>query len=407
VAITIITMQDVIDHLVDVAYGNVGDKGLRLFKRAARMGYRELREIHDWRYFLREFVVKFDTATEGTTGVTIAYDHTGGSSERLVTISGTTFPTWLASYPRHGRIDIAGDVFEVDQYLTTTTCTLREGINPGADVNSTTDWKLYRGTYPLDDDFGGMFDLVEQSNPCAHFYIEPEEWHAQERAFNIGGEPFAWTVMADPDREGGFVIRVVGYPTSADLLSFIYRSRGTDPAIAGDETKASAGTVELTSGSATVAGTSTTFDSTMVGAVLRVSSTATAPTGPEGTNPFAEQGIIRAVASTTSLSLRKNASQSLAAGKAYVISSLLDCEPGAMLNALFMAAEYHLSALLQEDTKIAGKRARFLEAVRLAMSQDSKLKMMRVSGQGYGYSMAMGDGMMFGNPNEYEFGDNL
>jgi hypothetical protein len=77
--------------------------------------------IHNSRYLL-----------EYSTG-TIAYDHTGGTFERMVTLTGGSFPTLLAT---NGAIQIAGTWYTIAAWVNGTTLQLNSGAgnNPGADV---------------------------------------------------------------------------------------------------------------------------------------------------------------------------------------------------------------------------------------------------------------------------------
>lgn len=84
------------------------------------------------------------TATTYNTG-TVSYDHTGGSSERLVTLSGGSFPAWVDT---DAAITIAGVRYPIASVLSSTTLTLNAASstntvnNPGADVGSTSNWSV-------------------------------------------------------------------------------------------------------------------------------------------------------------------------------------------------------------------------------------------------------------------------
>jgi len=395
--IALVTFNDIIEHLTDVKFGGVGSEQLRVLKRAVRQGVRQLVEYHDWRYYLYEHKLPLDVAVESTTA-TATYDHTGGTNEREVTISDTLVPSWLSDNPRHGRFSLASEIYAVDTYVSTTVFTLDDQINPRADVAATTDWTLYRNTYPLPDDFNGANHIKERNNPWSYAYVEPDDWHTYEQGYgNIGG-PFYWTIMQDPDRPGGWVVRTVGYPTEADYISLLYQKKATDPTLTGQETKASVGTV-TTNGTTTVTGSSTTFDSTMVGSVLRLGDASNGPTSPEGTNPAAQEHIIKAVASATSLTL-VDAAPTLA-GVKYTISSHLDIEHGAMENALLRSCEHMLAVMIADPATIADRQRQFFMAANDAKKSDSKLTMPRQSGSGYGPSRSL-----LGNVDGYNFGSN-
>ena len=68
-----------------------------------------------------------------TTGA-VVYDHTGGASERLLTLSGSgaAYPSWAGS----AKVRIGSTTYDVDSRLSDTTLTLSSSSNPGTDVGS-------------------------------------------------------------------------------------------------------------------------------------------------------------------------------------------------------------------------------------------------------------------------------
>ena len=85
-----------------------------------------------------------------------------------------------------------------------------------------------------------------------------------------------------------------------------------------------------------------------------------------------------------------------------VVSSLIDVEPGAMINALLRACEYELAVIGNDPSKSAAKYAVFVNAVKLAQAHDGKLQMQRVSGEDYGPSPSY-----LPASDSYDFGDTI
>lgn len=367
---SVVTYHDMIEHLSDYRGGTSSDTGLSTIKRAIRQAYRELMDIHDWRYCLREHQVTLEASYN--TG-TISYDHTGGANERLVTLVAGTMPANAAQY----RLKIGNDIYPVDQRLSDTTFTLVEDLNPGIDLASTSDWIAYRNTYSLPADFISMDHPIDRTNWWSMQYISPSEWSGDE-LFGFSGQPFNWTIMADPDIDGGHAIRVVGYPGDRRRMVFIYRRTGFEPIVSGLETEHTVGTVSLTAATSAVVGNGTSFSDEMIDTYLRVSKNANEPTSVEGDNISSEQYKVRSVTDATNLTLFTNAAASVS-NRGYLVSDYLDMDRP-MVNAMRRGAEWQLESMTGKPTYAAAKYSEFLLAVRLAKESDDKANIQRSAG---------------------------
>jgi hypothetical protein len=117
--------------------------------------------MHRWSVYEAEYFLRVEAAY--STG-TIAYDHTGGVVERLVTLTDGTWPDEV----QHYRIVIDGDHYPIERRVSDTTLTLQPSENPGADVAAGTSYQVYRQSYPLPIGFvtlGQVFDLPTTA-PC-------------------------------------------------------------------------------------------------------------------------------------------------------------------------------------------------------------------------------------------------
>lgn len=82
-----------------------------------------------------EFITGKATYSTGT----VQYQHSGGSSPRLVTLTGGTFPVWAGD----GDILINGTVHECTSRLSDTTLQLSTAHNPGVDISAGASYALY------------------------------------------------------------------------------------------------------------------------------------------------------------------------------------------------------------------------------------------------------------------------
>ncbi len=352
------TFRDLIESLVDGSGGIALDQNHTKLKRAVNEATRDLFNIHKWKYALREHTVQL-LASQGTS--TVTYTH----SSRALDIAAGTWPAM--AHPQNWRVLISGNVYQVYARTSSTQLTLDPVLNPGADIAAGAEYVVFDNTYDLPDDFGGAHGFYA-SGTMLSFYLEPHEWKWWESHGGTSATPFYWTIMASPQTRGKWALRLLGYPSEAKPIFMLYRQQATDLKWAGTETAATVGSVSTTSGSATITGTSTTFDSSMEGRVIRIgaSSGSVIPTNNDGLTPYSEELRIKTVSSATSAIAFTAASQSLTTSK-YCISDLVDIAPP-MLNALIAGTAWKLEG----DRKLrAEKEQEYYREVRRAMEADS------------------------------------
>src|SRR3990167_3839333 len=136
------TARDLIDDLIAYCGQAASGNTLLMCKRAITEGLRELANARDWFCFKTWGRIVLNASY--STG-TLAYDHTGGAYERLLTLSSGTWPTWAAS----GIVVISRVAYRVDERRSTTEITLRTETNPGADVAAGTAYAIYQQSYNL------------------------------------------------------------------------------------------------------------------------------------------------------------------------------------------------------------------------------------------------------------------
>lgn len=382
-ALSFLTFNDAIAHLRDANFGISQDAELAILKRAARGAYRDLIDSHRWRYGLIEYGQRLVASYE--TG-TVAYDHTGGAFERMVSLTSGTWPTEA----QHYKLFVGTGVYPVQERKSATVLTLDPTINPGEDIAAGTSYTLYRDTYPLPDDFLKSDEILSQSSPWFNWYIDPREYLSLETTRHwITSRPFRWTIMQDATRPGGWCLRVVGHPTSATNLVFQYQRAFKEPVLSGHESfsysTAATITVALAQNGYTVTGTGTAFNQKMVNSVLRVSEDGShLPTDNGGAYPFAQELLIRSVESATSLTTWQAASGTVT-GRKFVISDPLDMDR-TMFNAYLRGCEWQSAVIMGKNVGENARTVReYQTAVRLAMQQDNKVTVPSVAGVSGGF----------------------
>lgn len=364
----VFTFQDAVEHLLDLHEIDRNGLNERRARAAVLQAYRDLPFRHTWNYYYRQRLLQ--TVTQQTSS-TITYDHTGGASERLVTIAAGTWPSWAA----YGRLIIDEVAYEIEDRKSPTTLTLEATSNPGADLAAGTSYVLYQSAYPLPADFRSLCRIWDVDENRELKRIDPSQHHSGLMvSYKTPATPYEVAVRATGEYQGGFQLHFSPPPDTAKTYDMLYVAAARKLSI--DEY--STGTVSVTSGDATVTGTApASFPTNCVGSVIRFSSTPALPSGLVGAldgtdNPFVLQGIIKEWTDATHVELSEAPTVSLS-GVAFTISDPLDIEPGAMLTAMLRAAEaeFCVKAGRKDDQmRLALARQALLEA----MEADARLE---------------------------------
>lgn len=338
VAPEIRTYRDALDDLMAFAGTLSLDIDERRARIAIRDGLEEMAMARDWKYYRRIRQINLVAPFTGETGATIAYDHTGGAyCERQLTLTpggAETLPDWT----RDAELVLSDDtvLYPIAEKLNDTIAQLPEDRNPGADV-AAGGFTLYKAGYPLDGDIAKVYELNDETGALKPGYIHPQEWLRQVRSLITTQDTgFQWTLLGDDDSIGQLEFRFYGLPGSAQTIQFLAQClprRLRYTGYADRERSGTSASIAAVSGAQTVTGTGTGFVAGMRGALLRFSEDGTEP--DTLTNPPAEEKIITAVASTSSLTVH-NAVSATYSGAGFTISDPLDVPR--YLKALFRAS---------------------------------------------------------------------
>lgn len=359
------TYSDGVSYLCDAAMIDRPGMNERHARAALRWAYRDLPARHPWSYYYRQRILQ--TVADYSTG-TVVFDFSGGANERMLTLTTGTWPSWAG----FGRVIIDSVHYEVEYRVSDSIITLSETSNPGADVASTT-YTIYRNSYPLPANFGVVEKLwyVDGNHPIT--MIDPKNQHESLQIFyTTPGVPQHATIRATGKYVGGFEITYGPPPGDIYTYDLLFQSYPRPLAI--DEY--STGTVAITSGAATVTGTSTVFPTTCAGSIIRFSSGPTKPSSYLGSldgadNPFVYQAVIKSRDTATQLTLEEVMPTTIAtlSGVGFTISDPLDIEPQRMLTPLLRMAEGEFSRLRGEQAMMA-KINYGRQALREAMEAD-------------------------------------
>jgi len=368
--LSIFTFQDAVERLLDL-YGlkrtDVGS--LRRVREAVLSAYRELGNRRHWSCYCRRMILK--SVAAHTTG-TVSYDHTGGSSERLLTFS-SALPSWA----RWGKIQLSSVDYEIASAPSSLTATLKQHSNPGADVASTT-FTLFRSLYTLPNELQEVVQILDVSDQTT---VRPVpfrqlQWDAVV-SYGAPDVPYWCVVRSAPGRYGHKALEFSPGTEEARSYDIAYLAQARPLQIE----KYSAGTVSLTAGGTTVTLSGGTFPEDCVGAVIRFSADGLEePTGVAGTaddidNRYSQARVIQSRTSGTAVTIDQSISSAAVSAVRYTISDPLDIDYQVMLNALHALAEAEMAKRVRNKKEDESGRYRrdADREVRRAQEADTKL----------------------------------
>lgn len=330
--------------------------------------YHEIPARRRWRYYWRPFTI--NTVASYSTG-TIAYVYTGGTYERQITLTTGTFASNVDTF----AIIISGARYGIESRKSASIVTLRETDCPTANIASGTSFTLVKDTYPLPSNLRQIDYLYDVSAPGRMLsQVLPDDIMRERRFVRTSAVPVMYSVFRDERYASSMALHFAPSCNSARTYQGEAQYWPLELKVLDESGK---GTVATTADSATVTGTSTSFTSDMVGAVMRFSATGNVkiPTSLAGETdknrlePYAMQRVIRSVESTTSLTLEQVADTTLS-GSGYRISSRVDIEPGSMRNAFLRACEAFFSP--QDRQGRQERHAEYERALAFAMAADQR-----------------------------------
>lgn len=328
--------HDSVNQILQMVGASLTDgRSLQLAKLAVQEAQQLLMSERDWKYLDRWF--KFTTDASYATG-TITYDHTGGSSERLVTLAAGTWPTWAG----YGMLLVDRKMYQVERRLSDTTLTLTEQANPGSDLAALTEYEIYREAYTLPADFNLTYSL-NRVNDWDPRYVTPGEFEAERESQEYTGQPRVFSILRDPVDVERQAIWFYPGPNSAESFQAFIQRRPVELKTFDYQT----GTASTTAGAVAVTSSGAAFDSNMVGAVIRFGDATSVPNSLEsGSKVYDHEAEIVAVPTSSTLTLAQGASKTSSSVK-FRISSRIDTDSGSLWVALMSCARWRFRVLTQ------------------------------------------------------------
>lgn len=360
----VFTYHDMVQRLT-LRNGTTGSSDLELsrLKVAVDGAYRFLPTIHNWRFYNRRMVIQ----TEAPVTIDlISYDHTGGSYERQVTITGSS--TWPANAV-YGEVVIGGITYQVERRVSNTVITLRAEANPGADTTSSSVvW--VRSTYPFPTTVRQVQQVWRSSQVYRLKYSSPVEYPRQRKMFAQHGTPIYYTVMPSQDRLGS--MDFVFIPPPGVVESYEIQVDAIPSPLRNYEVSGIDG--DITSGTYLFeAPTGTGFKSSLVGSLFRISPSSSLPVGLhltiDGRDEFVWQSVVRRVVDEHTLELVEAAPETMT-GRGWSISDVIDINPSTMLD-YFESLCFEWFTRNNDHEQLPNAKRLSMEAFRVAVAAES------------------------------------
>jgi len=348
---SILTYQDVVEYLITSSAGGAQDAEQKDIRTAVQNAYKELVWIKDWKFHITYGRIITQANWTGTASYV-------NSTRTLTKVSGANFESWM----RYGTVVFGNVVSKITSVNSTSALTLDSVLNFGKDY-STTAANIARSMYPLPADFRNLDTPMDEGNLLQSRYVSPEQSLQMERTDISPISPFFWTVMKDPDSVNGWVLKILGYPTTQATIDFSYRRSPRMLRLSGHEASSRVGTIAVSGTACT--GTGTTFTDAMVGSVLRIGTSSNYPDCLGSMNPWQYESKIVSRSSNTAIVLAD--SLTVSAGTKYVVTDPVDVAEG-MQNCVLAASSYWLDRIRGAKPDVSFQQ--YQRDLKLAMEND-------------------------------------
>lgn len=363
------TFRDTVEHLLDSLDLDLTARNRRLAKQAILTAYRDIPNAYRWKAFERRHVMK--TTADYSTG-TVEFDLEGGAYDRMLTLTDGTWPTDAAE----GRVIIDNCHYDVATRESSTIVTLAVNSCPSADVTAGETYTWYRSTYALPVDFRKICHIFDIDNEIEIRIVGSDAIQNSTVAYYDSPDtPTHAAIRVPNDYYNSTSIEFSPPPAAAVSYDILYEASPRRLLVE----KYATGTVTITAGETTVAGTTTVFPADCVGSIIRFGTTTVEPTSEIGgldessvwqNNLYVAQRTIMTRDGDTTITVDSTVSSTLTTVK-YTISDPIDIQVAPMYTAFLRAAEAEFARMtshkLYQDRRVDAR-----QALILAMEADQR-----------------------------------
>ena len=353
------TYQDCVNHLLDYLGSDPSDAALRDAKKSVNEAYRDLANAHTWTYLYTPSIIQ--------TAQMIAQIQTiVGSAMALLlrtSMMVVSFQGWLllhAQWPSwaHDGMLVLGHndptdygisyganlAYLVDRVISPTVLTLREESNPGEDIPYPAAYAFYRDSYPLPRDFIAQdVTFIPNNFPNLQF-IHPREWMRISQNEVRVGKPLYYSILGYDREPGRHAVHFSPIPDIKYEIHYAYKRLPRAVRLY----EQSAGVVSVDADLVTVIGLKgANFTKAMEGnSIIRFSAQGSTelPTDQYRDAPYDHEALVTNYLDQTHVLIEPEAPAAYQ-GVRYVISDVMDIDPGSMTTVLLRLCEQKLSVI--------------------------------------------------------------
>lgn len=355
----IFTLNDLVHRMTLRTSGKATEQHKALVTRAIQDAIRSLPAKHDWSFFRRQS--RFTASPIQSNGIT--YDHSGGSVERLVTITSGNYWPQDAEY---GQLRIGEQTFRILRRLSDTTVQLESDFSLRGDFTGTVSWE--RRAYRFSREITRIHYLHDITADRAVPYLAPSDFQESSYTEWGHGTRHVFTWQNHGGRFGSSEIILLPAPNTNNIFEV---SATVNPHIPSIVSIAS-NDASVTQGTTSVSSAGSSFTSRLIGSVFRLSIDASPPVDFKSSD-WEFQAFITDVPDSNTLTLSEVV-PSTASGRGFVISSPVELEASVHLEyiedeAYFQYCKNHDHRSLQQSSQVANS------SLRAAMARDNKVSL--------------------------------
>ena len=367
--VEVFTLSDLVHRMTLRVSGEPTKRAQAMYVRAIQDAIRSLPSKADWTYYMRQ--ARFTASP--TQGMTIAYDHTGGTEERLVTI--TSGDAWPAD-ATYGEIRVGENTYRVGRRLNDVQVTLEDDFSLRSDFVGDVTWE--RRAYQFSRELTKVHYVKNLTVDRIVPYLPVSDFMESVDTMWGQGSPDVFTWMNHGNTFGSpeFVL------LPAPLRNDIYEVSATVSPLIPKINIVGGPDLVCASGSSTVTSDTNTFTSKLVGCVMRISGDGTPPIDFDGEN-YDFQAFVTEVVDDSTLKLSE--SVPFSGERGYAMSSPIEVDAAVMLEHLEDEA-YHQYTKNHDHKSIQQAKMNARESLIMALSRNNKVSLNSRMWSSYGDS---------------------
>lgn len=352
----VLTLQDLVFKLTLRFGGAPGTYNDARVAEAIRSAMRSLCGKHRWNYYRRSTRIN----TTAQVDMVISYDHSGGLYERLATITSGGY--WPQDADQ-GDILMDDRFYRIEKRISDVQAVLESDFTLRGDTTGTATWRRNAYQFPREIQCVHNAHNITTRRPLTQ--LPPSDFDMAGYRPLISGYVRHFTWKNHGGKFGATEFILYPHPLVAETIEVNASVLPHIPYLA----NLSGNTLTGTQGESTVVCSGAQFNSSVLGAVIRVGRSSTEPTGLDSSN-WVHQAFITSVTNSTTVTISEPLPESYS-GRGYTVSSPIDIEASVMLEALedeafFQYTKNHDHAKMQIAAELSKK------SLLDAMSRDNK-----------------------------------